>query len=278
MEDGYYYRIIKSKGLVPLQRVFLGLYRRAIGSRRQTLLHMSGLPIIDGFYVACIGSGLFADTGQSVLFGCCAFSGAGCVVAALHLKGGLFERLLDVLRVYLVIAVAAIGVATAEPMIRVMVPDQLYLLTAMFLIALGMFSSGIKILVRVGKFIGVSVLVRCMLVLIAANSLATSCDLIFKVSFEPALLRNVGIAVVCGWLLSSIGAFVGILIESLDNFDRRPLDIGGGISLVLMGLKVLGYLLPGWVIMIPLISGCLLGFGKVIFPRIMLRLTCSVNK
>ena len=278
MDNGYYDHIKKSKGLVRLHRFFLYVYRLSIDSRRQSLLQMSALPIIDGFYVVCLGSGIFADTCQSVLFGCCAFSGAGCVVAALHLEGGLFERLLDVLRVYLVVAVAAIGVAMAEPMIRVMVPGQLHLLTAVFLIALGMFLSGITILVRVAKFMGVSVLVRCMLLLIAANSLATSCDLIFKVSFEPALLRNVGIAVVCGWLLSSIGAFVGILIASLDNFDRRPLDIGGGISLVLMGLKLLGYLLPGWVIIIPLVSGCFLGFGKAIFPKIILRLIYSVNK
>ena len=277
MEDGYYDNIKESKGLVRLHRFFLGVYRRAIGSRRQTLLNMSGLPIIDGFFVACIGSGLFADTGQSVLFGCCAFSGAGCVVATLHLKGGLFERLLDVLRVYLVIAVSAIGVATAEPMIRVMVPDQLHLLTAVFLISLGFLFSGVKMLVRAANFIGVSALVRCMLVLIAANSLTTSCDLIFKVRFEPVLFRNVGIAVVSGWLLSSTGAVVGIVIENLDNFDRRPLDIGGGISLMFMGLKILGYLLPGWVILIPLISGCLIGFGKAIVPRIMLRLTCSVK-
>ena len=277
MDDGYYDNIKKSKRLVRLQKLFLGVYRRAIGSRRQTLLHMSGLPIIDGFFVACIGSGLFADTGQSVLFGCCAFSGAGCVVATLHLKGGLFERLLDVLRVYLVIAVSAIGVATAEPMIRVMVPDQLHLLTAVFLISLGFLFSGVKMLVRAANFIGVSALVRCMLVLIAANSLTTSCDLIFKVRFEPVLFRNVGIAVVSGWLLSSTGAVVGIVIENLDNFDRRPLDIGGGISLMFMGLKILGYLLPGWVILIPLISGCLIGFGKAIVPRIMLRLTCSVK-
>lgn len=277
MEDGYYDNIKESKGLVRLHRLFLGVYRRAIGSRRQTLLNMSGLPIIDGFFVACIGSGLFADTGQSVLFGCCAFSGAGCVVATLHLKGGLFERLLDVLRVYLVIAVAAIGVAMAEPMIRVMVPDQLHLLTAVFLISLGFLFSGVKMLVRVANFIGVSALVRCMLVLIAANSLTTSCDLIFKVSFEPVLFRNVGIAVVSGWLLSSTGAVVGIVIESLDNFDRRPLDIGGGISLMFMGLKILGYMLPGWIILVPLVSGCLIGFGKAIFPRIMMRLTCSVK-
>lgn len=278
MDDGYYDHIKKSKGLVRLYRLFLGVYRRAIGSRRQTLLQMSGLPIIDGFYVACIGSGLFADTGQSVLFGCCAFSGAGCVVAALHLEGGLFERLVDLLFVYLIVGGAAIGVAMAEPLIAAMVPGQLHLLTAVFLIALGMYLSGIKILVRAAKFMGVSVLVRCMLVLIAANSLTTSCDLIFKVSFEPVLLRNVGIAVLSGCLLTSIGAVAGILIASLDNFDRRPLDIGGGISLVLMGLKILGYLLPGWVLIIPLVSGCLLGFGKAIFPRIMLRLTCSVNK
>ena len=132
-------------------------------------------------------------------------------------------------------------------------------------------------LVRVANFIGVSALVRCMCVLIAANSLTTSCDLIFKVNFNPVLFRNVGLAVLSGWLLSSTGAAVGIIIENLDNFDRKPLDIGGGISLMFMGLKILGYLLPGWVILIPLALGCLIGFGKTIVPKIMLRLTCLVK-
>ncbi len=58
-----------------------------------TLLIAAGLPLLDGFFLSFLATGLWEQTAQSVAFGLNAFSGAACVVTAMKLSGSLHRRL-----------------------------------------------------------------------------------------------------------------------------------------------------------------------------------------
>jgi hypothetical protein len=133
----------------------------------------------------------------------------------------------------------------AEPILITMTPNNLHLLTAAFLIILGLEFSGLDFLSRFARFIGVSSLIRSMLVLIIVNSFTA--DLVWCLKFESQTLANVGIAVLSGFILSTMGAVGGVLIENIEEFDKRILKLGQGTSLVMMGLRVLAISIPNWV-------------------------------
>ena len=69
------------------------------------LLVMASLPVLDGFFISFLATGLWQDPGQALAFGLTAFSGGACVVAAMRLEGSLRERFVKALAVYGLLAV-----------------------------------------------------------------------------------------------------------------------------------------------------------------------------
>jgi len=218
------------------------------------LLCLSGLPLLDGFFLAFLKIGLWRQTSSAVAFGVTAFSGAGAVIAAMRLPGTLAQRAVKVLAVYAVVAAGALGISLVRPLFQSLLPDNLQLFTAVFLIGLGLLISGVPSCRRLAQWFGCENVVKAMILASLLNGAIHGVR--WQTSFEPAALRGVGIALIAGLTLSLFGAALGSLLR--DDADKRPLDLGAGISLVTMGLKVLGLPVPTMCVIAPLVIGFVL--------------------
>lgn len=224
------------------------------------LLTLAGLPLIDGFFLAFLGTGLWRNLGQAVAFGLTAFSGAGCVVAAMQLRGSLAQRLRQALAIYALVGAGAMTVAALQPVFQSLLPANLALFTGIFLIGLGLWISDLRIARRIASWIGFQAAVKVVLAASLIHGLSAGID--WRVSLTPELLAPVAVALVSGLALTLGGIGLSLLRDRL--VDPRPLNWGAGASLLLMGLTVLGWPAPTTFVLAPLIAGCLWTCGTAV--------------
>lgn len=224
-----------------------------IPAEARRLLTMAGLPLVDGFFLAFLLTGLWQEPGQALAFGLTAFSGAACFVAAMQLPGTWRQRLGWVIGVYALIGLAALLIAAAQPFFASILPENLHLFTGLFLIGLGLWISEVPSLRRVAGWLGFEAAVKVM---VAASLIHGALrGPVWQLSLNPAVLGPLALAVAAGFALSALGMLLGLALSRAT--DQRPLNWGAGISLVLMGLKVLGVPAPSSLVIAPLAVGCL---------------------
>lgn len=225
--------------------------RIPIEARR--LLTMAGLPLIDGFFLAFLLTGLWQKPGQALAFGLTAFSGAACFVAAMQLPGSFRQRLGWVTGVYALIGLGALAVSTAQPFFASILPENLQLFTGLFLLGLGLWISGVGGLRRVASWMGFEAAVKVMIAASLINGVLQGP--VWRLSLDPALMGPLALAVAAGFALTAVGMLLGLALSRAA--DQRPLNWGAGISLTLMGLSVLGVTVPSSLVIAPLAVGCL---------------------
>jgi hypothetical protein len=238
-----------------LQRMFRGL--PALPEDARPLLTLAGLPLIDGFFLAFLGAGLWRDLGHAAAFGLTAFSGAGCVVAASQLRGSLGQRIGQVLAVYALVGAGAVIVTALQPIFQSLLPANLALFTGVFLIGLGLWISGLRRARQVASWIGFQAAVKVMLVASLIHGLLGGID--WRVSLSPEVLAPLALALGAGLTLTLGGIGLSVLRDRVA--DPRPLNWGAGASLLLMGLTVLGWPIPTLAVLAPLGAGCLWSVG-----------------
>lgn len=235
-------------------------HRPTLSPEAGTLLTLAGLPLIDGFFLAFLGTGLWHDLGQAAAFGLTAFSGAGCVVAAAQLRGSLGRRLGQVLLVYALVGAGAFSVAALQPIFQSLLPANLALFTGVFLIGLGLWISGLSRARRIAAWLGFQAAVKVMLAASLLHGLLGGID--WRLSLSPDVLAPLAVALGTGLALTLGGIGLGWLRDRLA--DPRPLNWGAGASLLLMGLTVLGWPVPTSAVLAPLAAGCLWSAGAAL--------------
>lgn len=226
---------------------------RWLSPATRNLLILAGLPLIDGFFLAFLATGLWRDPWRATAFGLTAFSGAGCVIAAMRLEGSPVKRFVRVLGVYAVITVGASTISLAQPLFQSLLPPNLHLFTSIFLIGLGLSISGVPCLRRVAFWLGFEAAVKAMIVASLLHGLIAGVT--WQFSLDLALLPSLAIAIGAGFSLTTLGMLLGLWLRHAA--DQRPINWGAGISLSCMGLNLLGLTTPTVVIIAPLALGCL---------------------
>lgn len=224
----------------------------AYSKATQRLLVMAMLPVIDGYFISFLSTGLWRDMGQALAFGMTAFSGGACVAAAMLLPGSLRARLLQVLGIYAGLAVLILVATAFQPVLAQIIPANLSLFTSVFLIGLGLYTTGVPLLKRVGAWTGFEAAVKVILVATLIRAV-TSPGMSWQPALDSSRLGALAVAWAGGLGLTLSGVLLGYLVKAVN--DKRPLDWGAGISLVLMGLRLLGLMLPGWLVLTPLVVG-----------------------
>jgi len=225
--------------------------RTPIEARR--LLTLAGLPLIDGFFLSFLLTGLWQEPGQALALGLVAFSGAGCFIAAMQLPGSFRQRLGWVTGVYVLIGLGALAISTAQPFFASILPENLHLFTGVFLLGLGLWLSGVGGLRKIASGIGFDAAVKVMIAASLVNGVIRGP--VWRLSWDPALLGPVALAVAAGYSLTTVGTLLGLALSRAA--DQRPLNWGAAISLTLMGLSVLGVAVSSSLVIAPLVIGCL---------------------
>ncbi len=215
------------------------------------LMTLSALPIVDGVFIVFLATGLWQDLWSAAAFGATAFSGAGCIVAAIRLTGTWRDRLRQVVQVYILVTLGATIVTFARPLFVGLLPTELGLYSGVFLLWLGARISGIPLLQGIAGRLPCEGLVIGMM--IAAVVRGITVGIVWGVETNPRLVLPLTIAISTGFGLSLAGAILGLLVTQ--ESVRGPLDLGGGISLMLMGCKVLGFGITSVWLIAPLVVG-----------------------
>jgi len=159
--------------------------------------------------------------------------------------------------VYVIVAAGAVAISMARPVFQALLPPNLHLFTATFLVGLGLWISGVPFLSRVANWMGFQAAVKAMVAASLIHGLTTGIP--WRFSLTPELWLPLAIAVGAGVSLSMMGMVLGLLLNRAA--DQRPLNMGAGISLTAMGLSILGVNIPSLWVMIPLAVGCLWSAG-----------------
>ncbi|HHL33266.1 MAG TPA: hypothetical protein ENJ30_02755 [Desulfobulbaceae bacterium] len=202
---------------------------------------MSVMPLLDGFFVSALSAGFFEDPYKAITFGCSAFSGAACIGAVCKMNSSVKRQFAFLTINYGMIAFFVFGLTWLAPMIKGIMPDGMYLLTAVFLILLGCAMSGIQSLKRIEAAIGCGRVLKIFLLLLVVNLVRPGHQWVWHINSDKAVLFNALLSVVAGYLLSCSGIILNRLINTANGFSRSIFSLGQGISLLLMGLALLGY-------------------------------------
>lgn len=217
------------------------------------LLIMAGLPLLDGFFLSFLATDMWRDAWRSAAFGLTAFSGAGCVIAAMRLKGGIMLRAIQVLLVYSIVGIGAFLISLARPFFINLLPANLYLFTGIFLIGLGLWMTDMKFLRKVAVWMGFEAAVKVMIISSLIHGFINGTK--FAVAPDSNLWAPILIAVGVGLGLSMGGMLFGLVLNKIA--DQKPMNLGAGLSLLLMGISVLGLNIPSIWVIVPLIGGCI---------------------
>lgn len=234
-------------------------YQQRLGAAFWNLCMLSALPLLDGYFLAFLTSDSWKDWGQALTFGLTAFSGGGCVYAASQLRGTFSQRIGQVVGVYVGLAALALTVSFARPLFIKLLPANLHLFTAMFILGLGLSHSGVPWLRRIAERFGL----RHAFTLMAIASLLqglfnkdlTLQSLSAELSLDLAPLPALALSLSSGLGLTAVGVVLRMLLTEATG--QQPLQIGAGVSLILMGLNLLGAGFPSGAVIGPLALGCL---------------------
>lgn len=230
-----------------------------------TLLALAGAPIIDGLYVSWLANGLMANPVESVIFGMTALSGGGCIGAVMNNQESISKKAISIFAVYLVILVSAVSIGVFSPVFIDVAPKNLALLTAAFLITLGIRISGFK---KIDKFWGVdpNSAVRIILVVFVLNAIQAQPS--FGICTDGELFINILISVLSGFAFTSIGLIFSTITTLLHNFDYSLIRKGQAGSLFFIGIKIIFPFFPAWLALLPLSLGFIIGIvGSLIDSR-----------
>lgn len=234
--------------------------RNHLAQETQRLLTLAALPLIDGFFLVFLTTGLWEEPWQAVVFGLTAFSGAGCFAAATQLTGTLKYRVKQVVMVYSLVVIGALFVSLTQPIFESLLPSNVHLFTAVFLIGLGLYLSGVRVMRKVAKFLGFEAAVKVMIAASLIQGLFHGVDL--RLSLDITRLPAISITVFAGFLLTLAGMVFGLVTRHTS--DQRPLNLGAGTSLVLMGLNLLGMGLSPGLVIAPLAAGSMWLVGGIL--------------
>lgn len=219
-----------------------------------TLVQMAGLPLVDGYYLVALATGLLADPVEAVIFGITAFSGGGCIGAVVCSNASNTTKVKGILALYAGIGIVALGFALMHGFwASIMIPG-FSILTALFLLSLGLTLAGFS---KIGAFLTISpgAVPRIMMGALAFNILL-NWDLLSGISLETSLLSNVGLAVASAGAFTLIGVVISTVFKATGvgtDFTRK----GQGLALFCMGLRILWPAVPTLCTFAPLIAGLL---------------------
>ncbi|EGB15691.1 hypothetical protein DND132_2488 [Pseudodesulfovibrio mercurii] len=255
MTANYAYSMMR-KGAEALGDRAHRLTNQMLGGKAQTrLLFMGLLPVLDGFYVSSLGSGLFSSTSDSIAFGLMAFSGAACIVSATNLEGSLLSRTLCAVRTYLIIGIAAVLVAGLATPLAAVIPSNMRLLTSLMVILLGLVFTEAPVLSRIARIAGGDTMPRVVMLLIGICALAAD-NVDWAWSARSAVMSNVLAAVGAGFCLTMTGVVIGWLCHSQEGFRENDFKLAGGLALAMVGANMSGLIrIPNWLIFMLIIGG-----------------------
>lgn len=225
------------------------------------LLTLAALPLIDGFFLVFLSTDMWQEPWQAIAFGFTALSGAGCFATATRLSGSWVRRLTKVVIVYILVATGAICISLAQPIFESLLPANIHLFTAVFLIGLGLDMSGVGALARIAKVLGYRGIVMAVITASILQGAINGVDL--QISPDITALPTICLMVLSGFILSFSGMVLGVFTQNAGN--RLPLNLGAGTSLILMGLNVLGFDIPAIWVVAPLACGCLWMVSEIIW-------------
>lgn len=217
------------------------------------LLVVAGLPLLDGYFLAFLAGNMWSDFWKVVGFGLTAFSGAACILTAMKMRGNLPHRLVQVSLVYLVVAFAAIFIASASNILSKIVPENISVFTALFLLGLAFTFTGNKFLAKVADFIGARSVVGAILLILAFNAMKDGIS--GGLYLDPHIVIPVSFAIGLGYMLTVLGTILGYFTKNI--IEVGPMRWGAGISLIIMAFTVLGFQIGSYWVLPPLIIGLL---------------------
>lgn len=226
-----------------------------------TLLALAGAPIIDGLYVSWLANGLMANPMEAIIFGMTALSGGGCIGAVINNQESTLKKSISISLVYFLIFVSSMCIGVFSPIFINAAPKNLAILTATFLITLGIKISGFK---KLDKLWGINPgsAIRIIIVVFFLNSVQARP--IFAICTDGGLFLNISISVLSGFVFTSIGLFFSAITARFCNFDYSFIKKGQACSLILIGLKIIFPVFPTWLALLPLILGFIMGFIKIV--------------
>ncbi len=226
------------------------------------LLIVAGLPLLDGYFLTFLVGSMWTDFWRCIAFGVTAFSGAASFLTAMNLKGSLLRRIFEVCFVYTVIGLSALAITTLHNTIIKLLPANISVFTALFLLGLGLEITGNRFLGKVAYSIGSRSVVGAILALIIYNGItqAMAKELYVDPSLDPARMWPVAYAVLSGFAFTLLGLLLGYKFQHV--VDGAPMKWGAGVALLIMSLTVLGFEIPSFLIIPPIIVGVVITLAK----------------
>lgn len=240
------------------------------------LLIAAGLPLVDGFYLTFLATGLWRQPAQAAAFGLSAFSGAACVVTAMQLTGSLRQRLAGVVAIYGLLAVGATVILAGRPLFESLLPPNLNLFTAVFLIGLALTVSGEVVLRRYAGYTGWMSAIKVMVLGSILNGFIHGINWRFVPDVTP--LPAVLLAVGAGFGLTLVGVLLGYLLGQSGKAALRPLRLGATVSLLALALNVLGMGIPSPLVLVPLLVGTIWTVAQTAVSAIQSRKTITYSE
>lgn len=163
------------------------------------------------------------------------------------------------------IGCAALLAGASGPIMELVIPLKMKSMTALFLILLGFAMSGISFLEKITKVFSPNTVIKIMIVLVIDHIFwgdiqwhLMRWDILLD--WNSQLLINISLAVFSGFVLSLLGVFTGAITKKIEDFNKKYLQYAQMLSMVLLGIKVFGWLtISSQLIILPLIIG--LGAG-----------------
>ncbi len=141
----------------------------------------------------------------------------------------------------------------ARPFFESLLPPNLNLFTAIFLIGLALQVSGEARLQRYAGYLGWMAAVKVMIVTSLLQGLIYGFNWYFAPDIAP--LPAVAISMLAGFGLTTIGVLLGYFIGHAEDNLLRPLRLSATVSLLGLGLNVLGLGVAPGIVLAPLMVG-----------------------
>jgi hypothetical protein len=187
--------------------------------------------VINGRLFAYL-SGDVWDINELAELSCFGFSGPGSLAAAMRFRGTIAQRFMQLMGIYLTIAIAAITITVISPFFGSLLPSDTRWLIALHLIGMALRLSDIPILRSASRWGGLeaSMQVLLALMLVRAIQYGTFGSILWHMELNRAVLGALAIALSAGFGLTTIGLLLGSLLPA--TVSLYPLKCGAAISLL----------------------------------------------
>src|SRR3989442_5238235 len=193
------------------------------------LLILAGLPLVDGYFLFYLRSEPFRGMLGAIIFGLTAFSGAGCLAAAISLGGSGRGRLRQISKLYLVIALGAFTIFSQQGLVSSILSranGTWRVASGIFLVGLGFETTEMPPLQAIARWMDFDRIPKHLLLIILVSAVFLSpipSDHGTDPSTQAAAdLSEILLALLVGFVMTLLGALIGMRVR----LDFHALNVG----------------------------------------------------